>query len=257
MSGQVVRERQDGVLTLTLSNPAKRNSIDMGMYDALEAELIAVASDEAIRAVILQGDGKSFAGGTDIAHLANIKTGQDGVDYEAHMARVQSALLDLRIPVISIVRGPCVGGGLVLAALSDLLYCTSEARFGSPIARTLGNTLSATSIARLQQCFGRRATSELLLTAKLMSAQEAERRGFVTAVVPDAELDDHVQSVLDAIRECAPLTIWSIKEMDRRADEHFSQVSTDDVFAAIYGSEDFREGVASFLDKRKPNFKGR
>ena len=256
MTGEVIAERQGQALTLTLSNPAKRNSIDMGMYDVLEQELLTAAEDSSLKAVILQGSGQSFAGGTDIAHLESIETGQQGVEYEAHMARVQKALIALRIPVISVVRGPCVGGGLVLAALSDLVFCVPSSRFGSPIARTLGNTLSATSIARLNQCFGRRTTAEMLLTARLFSAEEAERRGFVTAVVEEENLDEYVNQVLDSIRAAAPLTIWSIKEFQGRIDQHAAKVEVDDVYAKVYQSADFREGVQSFLGKRKPEFTG-
>lgn len=256
MSGEVLVDKSNSVLTLTLSNPSKRNSIDAGMYDALEAALLDAQKDDSLRALILQGAGESFAGGTDIKHLDAIRTGQDGADYEAHMARVLSRLLDLRIPVISVVRGPCVGGGLALAALSDLVYCTPGARFGSPIARTLGNTLSAPTIARLQQCFGPRATSEMLLTARLFNADEAEQRGFVTSVIPANELDAHVQGVLDEIHRCAPITIWSIKEFERRIAEQVAAVQMDDVYTAVYGSNDFREGVDAFLNKRTPQFRG-
>ncbi|MFC7404183.1 enoyl-CoA hydratase-related protein [Georgenia alba] len=256
MTGDVFTQQEDGVLTLTLSNPAKRNSLSMEMYDVLESELERAAADPGLRAVVLQGAGGAFAGGTDIRHLAEIHTGADGVAYEAHMARVQSKLLDLRVPVIALVQGPCVGGGLVLAALSDLVYCTPEARFGSPIARTLGNALSATSIARLYECFGRRATAEMLLTGRLLSADEAERAGFVTAVVEEKDLAGRLQETLDAIARCAPKTLRSFKEIERRLDARLEKVDVDDLFEEIYGSADFAEGVAAFLDKRTPRFSG-
>ncbi len=182
MSGRVLVDRGDIAVTLTLSNPERRNALSFEMYDTLEAEFAAIAADPAVRALVLRGDAGSFAGGTDIRHLVDITTGDEGVAYEKHMRRVQEGLLALRIPIISVVDGPCVGGGLVLAALSDLVFCTPRSRFGSPIARTLGNTLSPTSIRRLQACAGPRRTSEMLLTGRLLSAEEAERCGLVTAM---------------------------------------------------------------------------
>lgn len=256
MSGEVIIECREDVLWLTLSNPGKRNSISMSMYNVLEEELLRAAEDRTLRAVVLKGAGGSFAGGTDISHLAEVHEGRAGVDYEARMAQVQSALLQLRIPSISVVRGPCVGGGLVLAAISDLVYCTPDARFGSPIAHTLGNTLSPTSIARLHQCWGPRATSEMLLTARLFSAEEAKKRGFITAIVAGEDIDEHVDGVLNRIRAAAPITLWSIKEFERRLANRAFEVETADVYTAVYGSADFQEGVSSFLSKSKPKFKG-
>ena len=257
MSGRVVVGRDDVAVTLTLSNPERRNAITFEMYDALEREFASIATDATVRALVLRGDGDAFAGGTDIRHLVEIETGDQGVGYEAHMRRVQQGLLDLRIPVISVVDGACAGGGLVLAALSDLVFCTPRSRFGSPIARTIGNTLSATSLARLQQTFGRRRTSEMLLTGKLLSAEESFEAGFVTAVLEPDALEERLRETLTSIAGCAPLTLKSIKEFERRIDAAVGTVETADVYREIYGSADFREGVDAFLSKRPARFEGR
>lgn len=257
MTAEVLVDRRDGVVTLTLSHPERRNALTFAMYDALERACAAVAVDPEVRALVLRGAGGAFAGGTDIRHLADIRTGDDGVVYEAHMRRVQQHLLDLRVPVVAVVDGACVGGGLVLAALSDLVLCTPASRFGSPIARTLGNTLSATSLARLQQCFGRRRTSEMLLTGRLLSATEALDAGFVTAVLDPDDLEEHLAGVLGAIAACAPLTLASFKELERRIDAAVADVPTEDVYRRVYGSADFREGVDAFLGKRPAHFGGR
>jgi enoyl-CoA hydratase/carnithine racemase len=206
---------------------------------------------------VLRGAGGAFAGGTDINHLRDISTGEDGVVYEARMGTVQQRMLDLRVPLIAAVEGPCVGGGLVLAALSDLVVCTPSARFGSPIARTVGNTLSAGSLARLQQTLGRRRTAEVLLTGRLLSAEEAYAAGFVTALVEPDQLEEHLAQLLEAIRGCAPLTLRSFKEFERRIDAALAGVEVDDVYREIYGSRDFHEGVDAFLSRRPPWFEGR
>lgn len=256
MIGRVVVERNGARVTLTLSNPLRRNAISYEMYDELEREFTAVAADPTVKVLVLQGDGDSFAGGTDIRHFRSLTTGAQGVEYEAYMERVQRSLLELRIPIVSVVRGACVGGGLVLAAISDLVYCTPEAQFGSPIARTLGNTLSTTSLARLYACFGRRRTSEMLMTGKLFSAQQAVEAGFVNAVEEVEALEARVSATVSEILACAPLSIRSFKEFERRIDAAIAAVRTEDIFETVYGSEDFREGVRSFLGKRTAKFKG-
>ncbi|ADX74557.1 enoyl-CoA hydratase/carnithine racemase [Pseudarthrobacter phenanthrenivorans Sphe3] len=255
MNGEIIVERNGPVVTLTLSNPSRRNSLTFAMYDQFERQCKVIAEDPAVRVLVLRGAGGNFAGGTDIRHFTALTSGEQGVEYEAYIRRVQTALLDLRIPVVAVVEGVCVGGGLVFAALSDLVYCTPDARFGSPIAHTLGNTLSAASLARLHACFGRRRTSQMLLTGELLTAQQALDAGFVTAV-EDSQLEARVGECISAILRTAPLSIRSFKELERRIDHGHSMVPTEDVYVSVYGSADFREGVESFLEKRKANFKG-
>lgn len=256
MSGEVDVARTDDILTLTIARPEKRNALTAAMYDTLEQACREAAADRGVRAVVLRGAGGAFAGGTDIGDLQQIRTGADGVAYEARMRAVQQALLDLRVPVIAVVDGVCVGGGLVLAALSDLVLATPAARFGSPIARTLGNTLSATSMARLQQCFGRRRTSEMLLTGRLVGAEEATHAGFVTRLCEADELESALEEMLAAIRTAAPLSLASFKELERRIDAALATVEVEDVYRQIYGSRDFREGVEAFLARRPADFEG-
>ncbi|WJL96908.1 enoyl-CoA hydratase-related protein [Microbacterium sp. ET2] len=257
MTGTVDLRADRGVATLTFSNPRSRNAIDRAMYDAFEGFLRDIRADESVRAVVLRGADGAFVGGTDIRWLQEITSGPDGVAYEAHMRRVQVALTDVDVPIIAVVDGACVGGGIVLAALSDLVVCTPSSRFGSPIARTVGNTLSPTSIARLSATFGRRNTAEMLFTARLFSAEEALQAGFVTSVVDADGVEEHLDGLLDAIRSCAPLTLRSFRRLWRRVDAVLADAPRDDVYAEIYGSADFQEGVAAFLDKRRPSFEGR
>lgn len=256
MTGRILADRDGPVVTLTIANPARRNAISLAMYDTLEEQFAAIAGDSSVRAVVLRGQGEAFAGGTDIHELAEIRTGADGVAYEARMRQVQEGLLALDVPIISVVRGACAGGGLVFAALSDLVLCSDDARFGSPIARTIANTLSATSLARLNECFGRRATAEMLFTGKLLSAERAAAAGFVTEVVPADELDARLADLLTDVLACAPLTLRSFKEFGRRLDASAAQVQVADVYDQIYASLDFHEGVAAFLTRRPPSFQG-
>lgn len=257
MTGQTLVDRSTEVVTITFSQPRKRNALTYGMYDALQQACEDVARDPEVRAVVLRGADGAFAGGTDIRHLADIRTGEDGVVYEARMRTVQESLLALRVPVIAVVEGPCVGGGLVLAALADIVLCTPSAKFGSPIARTIGNTLSATSLARIQECFGRRRAGEMLLTGRLFDAGEAHQAGFVTDVVEPAAMEKRLAEVLDAIRACAPLSLRSFKEIERRLDAAVAALDVDDIYREVYGSADFRHGVDAFLNRRPAIFEGR
>ncbi|GMM95829.1 enoyl-CoA hydratase-related protein [Microbacterium sp. MTN4-26] len=257
MSGTVSAETQDGVVTITLSYPERRNAITREMYVRLEEALAAVAAEPEARAVVLRGAGGAFAGGTDIRWLEEIGGGEEGVAYEARMREVQRGLIVLDVPVISVVDGACVGGGIVLAALSDLVLCTPGSRFGSPIARTIGNTLSPTSIHRLATTFGRRNTAEMLFTARLFGADEAREAGFVNAVLEPDALEERLAEMLASIRACAPLTLGSFRRLWRRIDASLADVEHDDVYADIYGSADFAEGVQAFLGKRTPRFEGR
>jgi enoyl-CoA hydratase len=256
MTGEVVVDRIGGVTTITLSNPQRRNAITLAMYDRFEAVCAEIAADPDARVVVLRGADGNFAGGTDIADLVDISSGEAGVEYESHIARVQQSLLNLRVPIIAVVEGVCVGGGLVFAAISDLVYATPDARFGSPIARTLGNTLSAASLARLYSTFGRRRTNQMLMTATLFTAQQAHEAGFLNAIVQPDALAATIDDVTSAINSCAPASIRSFKEFERRIDRALAEIPTADVFAEVYGSNDFRVGVEAFLGKRRAEFTG-
>lgn len=251
---KIIKSERHQAIILEISNPDKRNAITIEMYNDLEKAFIEASEDENTRAVVMTGSGQAFAGGTDINHLTTIQSGHDGVEYEAHMARVQSHLLRLRVPVISLVRGPCVGGGLALAALSDIVLCTPNAKFGSPIAHTIGNTISATTYARLQHTFGARASAEMLMTGALISAENAEKYGFVNSVHDEEIIENKLDEMLMRISRGAPKTIWSIKEIQHRANDYIMGIDTDDVFEKVYGSDDFRAGVRAFISREPAQF---
>jgi enoyl-CoA hydratase len=154
------------------------------------------------------------------------------------------------------VAGPAIEGGLVLAAACDLRVVTPRARFGVPIARTLGNCLSAANLARLSRAFGPARTRALLLLSETLDGREAEAIGFALACVPPEELAARCESVLDRLVSAAPLTIGATRRLLRRL-EAAASVDDADVIADVYGSEDFHAGAAAFLQKRKAAWTGR
>ena len=258
-AGRVVLRREGPVLHAVLSNPARRNAITWAMYDQLLELCDEVDADPGLRLVVVRGEGEAFAAGTDVHQFAAFGEGErggaDGVAYEHRVAAVLDRLLALRVPVLGVVDGPAVGAGLAVAAVCDVLVATTEARFGVPIARTLGNCIPAAVVARLQQRLGAGRTTAMLLTARLLGADEAAAAGFVHRVVPRAELDAAAADLVRRISAGAPLTLASLKEIDRRLAP--AVAPADDLLARCYGSADFREGVAAFLDHRTPQWEGR
>jgi enoyl-CoA hydratase len=255
---ELVIKRDGPILRLWLSNPARRNAITWSMYDGLLGVREIVADDPGIRVVVVRGaGGEAFAAGTDIRQFADFETGEQGVEYEHRVGEVVSSLLGIRVPVVAVVEGPAVGAGLAIAACCDLVVATPDAVFGAPVARTLGNTLPPVVLARLQQRLGAGRTMAMLLTARLLPATEAAVAGFVSEIVAAQSLDEHVEELLRTISANAPLTLAALKEIDRRILRDGPGTNADDVLAAVYGSRDFRAGVAAFLEHRKIEWEGR
>jgi formyl-CoA transferase len=254
-----VRSRRDGpVLHVELANPARRNALTWEMYDELQQLCVAARTDPGLRVVVLRGAGEAFAAGTDIAQFTEFDGAADGLDYERRVGAVLEDLLAVPVPVLGVVDGPAVGGGLALAACCDVLVATDRAVFGAPIARTLGNVLAPAAVARLQRRLGVSRTMSMLLTAGIIGAAEAAAAGFVHTVVPPDELDEAAAELTKRLASGAPRTLAGLKEIDRRlaAADGSGDVDADDVLADCYGSADFREGVAAFVARRAPRWSG-
>jgi enoyl-CoA hydratase/carnithine racemase len=150
-----------------------------------------------------------------------------------------------------------VGGGFAIAAGADIRIATPEARFGAPIARTLGNCLSMNNYARFMDLIGPSRLKEMIFTARLLTAEEALVAGFVHEIVPAAEIEARVRELAEKVASHAPITLWVTKEAIRRLQESRPLPDGDDLVAATYGSADFREGVRAFVDKRPPRWTGK
>jgi enoyl-CoA hydratase/carnithine racemase len=256
-TGRVEVRREGPVLYAQLANLRRRNALTWAMYDQLSALCDTVANDERVRLVVIRGAGDAFAAGTDVRQFVDFVDGTDGTAYERRVAQVLDRLLGLRVPLLGVVDGPAVGAGLAIAAVCDIVVATSRARFGVPIARTLGNCIPAAVLARLQQRLGAARTMATLLTARLLDAEAAATAGLVYAVWPAEELDDRVADLVEDICAGAPLTLAALKEIDRRLAAAVAAVDDADLLDRCYGSADFREGVTAFLEHRKPQWEGR
>ena len=251
----------DGPLAiLTFNRPEARNAMTWPMYDALADACERVDGDPKIRVLVLRGaGGKAFVSGTDIAQFKDFKTREDGLAYEARLDAILDRLEELTKPAIAQIDGVTAGGGCAIAVCCDLRIATPTSTFGVPVARTLGNCLSGATYSRLVDLVGPARVKELLFTGKMISAADAHASGLVHQIVASADITTVVRDLGTTIAGHAPLTIRATKEMLRRiaAQRRLAKGADEDLIAMCYTSDDFREGVAAFLDKRKPVWRGR
>jgi len=251
-------ERDGPVATVTLNRPEARNAMTFEMYDELHEACERLDRDAGVRVVILRGAGdRAFASGTDIRQFLAFKTREDALGYEARLSRVLSRIAAMTKPTLAMVQGDAVGGGLFMALACDLRLAVPHARFGAPVARTLGNFLAPTSLALLVATVGPARARELILTARLVEAAEAKAIGLVDEVHPAAALAARTRELAGRLAEHAPLTLAATKEATRRLIAAQSPGSLEDLILSCYLSQDFQEGVRAFLEKRPARWQGR
>lgn len=254
----VVYEERGAVAWVTFNRPEARNAMTWAMYDALVRVCEHVAERDDLRVLVLTGAGeKAFVAGTDIGQFLTFSGPQDAIDYESRMEKVITTLETLPRPTIAAIRGYAVGGGAGLAMACDIRIATPESRFGFPIARTLGNVLSMNNYARLVDLIGPARAKEMIYRARLMDATEAHTCGLFAEVIPADTLHDHVQQMAEGIAANAPLTIQITKESIARVLNARRAPHRSDLIVRAYTSDDFREGVRAFTQKRKPEWRGK
>ena len=260
MSNPRVMFQEEGAIAfLTINRPEARNAMTWEMYEALVDACDRVDGNSRLRVFVLRSAGdNAFISGTDISQFTHFETPDASIAYERHMDNVIDRLERVKVPTIAQVQGVAAGGGCAIALACDMRVCTPEARFGVPVARTLGNCLSAANYARLVDLIGPARVKDVMFTGRLLEAEEARALGLVTRMAAFSELDHVVLSLATTIAANAPLTIRATKETLRRIQEHrrIDPRMTDDLITMCYSSDDFKEGVAAFLAKRPPTFRG-
>lgn len=256
--GELLLDRSDGVVTLTFNRPERLNAMTAAIFDVFAELIDEAAGDRSIRALVLRGaGGQAFSAGNEITAFAGMTTGQDVVDFDRGQRVVLRAFAELPQVTIAAIDGVCVGGGLGIATFCDLRVATPHSRFGYPIARTLGNALSAVILERCVAVFGEPIAREMLLASRLVTAERAYAVGALAAVVPAEELDAWLADVTKGIRRAAPGTIATTKQQLLRRTDHLSAAEGDDaLLVERYDSADFREGVRAFSAGEKPTFTG-
>jgi enoyl-CoA hydratase len=257
--GTVDLSRDGEIATLTLNNPEKLNAIDLGMWVALARVAGELAADRGVRCVVVRGAGnQAFAAGGDLEEfLTERATLAQALHYHGEVARALTAIADCPHPTVAMIQGACIGGGLEIAAACDLRICGETAKFGAPINR-LGFSMYPGEMAGLLELAGAAVVREILLEGRVFSAREAYEKGLASRVVPDTQLADEAYAAARRISAGAPLVAGWHKYWIRRLQS--GQPLTDAEKAASFAfldSEDYKEGLAAFLEKRKPNFRAR
>ncbi|TYL92179.1 enoyl-CoA hydratase [Bradyrhizobium rifense] len=254
----LVFECRDGIGQITFNRPQARNAFTFAMYERLAAICEQANDDRSIKVLVLRGAGdKAFASGTDINQFREFKTPQDSIDYENRIDRVLTTLEQCRVPTIAAINGFCTGGGAGIAAACDLRIGTRSTKIGFPIARTLGNCLSMSNVSRLTALIGAARVKDLIFTARLVDAAEAAQVGLLGEVVDDLPaLDKRADEVARLVASHAPLTLNATKQAVARLQKRLTRDEGEDLILMCYTSQDFREGLDAFLNKRAPQWRG-
>ena len=254
---ELLVDRDGQVLTVTFNRPRQRNAMTWAMYDGLYEACEQADADDDVRVMVLRSSSdKAFIAGTDITQFTDFTTGADGVAYEERIARIVTRLEDVDVPTVAAVRGFCVGGGLGIASVCDLRVATPSARFGVPIARTLGNCLSMKNYSLLVGQLGQARALDVLLRARLLTGEEAAAAGFVAELCPEDGLDEAVDGVVRTLLGHAPLSMWAAKEAVRRL-RRAAVPDGEDIVSRVFGSDDFHRAVKAFSAKEPMAWEGR
>ena len=251
---------RDGVIaTVALNNPERLNALDRRMWARLGEAMRELSADGGLRCVVIRGAGeKAFAAGADIAEFARERAdAKQAKPYGELIHATMQSVARCRHPTVALIRGACVGGGLEIAAMCDLRIAGLSSRFGIPVNR-LGLTMAYGELMGLLALAGRAVALEILLEGRVFGADEALRKGLVNRVVPDESVEDEAYATARRIAEGAPLVNrWHKQFVERLAVR--AELSADEWNEgfACFDTADYREGVAAFLEKRKPDFKGK
>ena len=255
-SGAVHLSINAGVASVIFDRPQARNAMTWAMYEQLAGICRCLQADSTVRVATFQGaGGEAFVAGTDIEQFKAFHSGDDGVAYERTIDKGIGLIESLSIPTVAVISGWTIGGGLAIATACDFRIATPASRFGVPIARTLGNCLSMSNLARLSAAFGMQRVKRMLLLAEVLGAEEALSCGYLQQVCEPAELDTAASRLCERLASLAPVTQRVTKECLQRLLLR-DLPDGEDLISLCYGSSDFHEGVDAFIAKRSPVWTG-
>jgi enoyl-CoA hydratase len=258
MTERIIAKKDGATGWLIFNNPERRNAVSLDMWEAIPRVLEDFGADGDIRLVVLAGVGdKAFVSGADISQFEKQRSGDAVQHYEEIAEKAQARLRDFEKPVLAMIRGYCLGGGLNIANLCDLRIAAHDARFGIPAAK-MGLGYRASSMKALIDVVGKANALEIMITARQVNADEAKHMGLVHKVVPVAELEKTVREYCDMIAANAPLTMRAAKRIIREVTRNdYDVAACTALVKECFASEDYAEGRRAFMEKRKPVFKGR
>lgn len=250
----------DGVGWLTFNHPERRNAMSLEMWQGLGDAAQALQADPGVRVVVMRGaGGKAFVSGADISefdqHRANAAQKEA---YGAIAARGHQGLATLTKPLIALIEGFCIGGGLALSLTADVRFASTGSRFGIPAAK-LGLGYEYAGIAALARLVGPSCAKDILFSARFLETDEALRMGLINAVYEPADIEKQVRDYALRVAGNAPLTVHAAKEAVRVFERYTATAEADELTALVdrcFDSDDYREGRSAFLEKRTPHFKG-
>ena len=260
LTDKLIARKEGATGWIIFNNPARHNATSYEMWLSLPAVLDAYCNDPEVRLIILRGEGeKAFSAGADISQFKEKRTGPEAVrEYNAAADNAGKAMRECTKPLLAMIRGYCIGGGAGIAVNCDIRIAADDARFAVPAAK-LGLGYRFEGIKRLCDIVGPSFAAEIFYTGRQFSAQEALQMGLVNRVVPAAELESYTLEYAAAIAVNAPLTIASVKRALIETGRDPAQRDLElcqRMVEACYESQDYKEGQAAFMEKRKPQFKG-
>ncbi|WP_312407743.1 enoyl-CoA hydratase-related protein [Pseudomonas rhodesiae] len=259
MKPTVFIERQAAIAIVTLSHPGKMNALTLSMWQDLGDVIRELSADTSVRCVVLRGAGEqAFAAGADVSEFPSVRANQGQARHYAEItSAAMRAVVECPHPVIAMIHGVCVGGGLEIAALCDLRICGSSSRFGAPVGK-LGLVMSYDEMSGLVALAGRSTTLEILLEGRILDANDAYVKNLVTRVVPDAEVESETLATAKRITQGAPLVARWHRQAAFQLEAGVAPTAEQiDASYFCYDTDDFQTGLNAFIAKAKPHFEGK